>query len=147
MKKVFRNLLLLLITAVTVFALAACGGPTMEEVVGEYEMSDVSVTIEYEGATITAGKEYFKYFTMTFKEDGTTTLSAEYSTGEKYNAKGTYTCGGGKIRVTTTENGVSATEIYNYKDGVITFKTNIRQQGMSMSMSMELTKVVTETNV
>ena len=147
MKKLFRNLSLMFIAAIMVFALAACGGPTMEEVVGEYEMTDVSVTITYEGTTINAGKENFKYFTMTFKEDGTATVSSEYATGEKYSSTGTFTCGNGKIQVTTTENGVTATETYKYSDGVITFQTHLSQMGMTISMSIELTKVVTETFV
>lgn len=125
-------------------ALAACGGPTMEEVVGEYEMTDVSVTVDYEGTAITAGKEFFDYFRMTLKEDGTAIVSAKYSTGDTYSQSGTYTCGGGKIRMTTTENGVSVTEKYKYSDGVISFETSVATPKMKISMSIALTKLIEE---
>ncbi len=144
MKKVFGTIWLTLIAAAMMVALVACGGPTMEEVVGEYEMSDVSVTIDYEGTTITAGKEFFKYFRVTFNEDGTAKVSAKYANGTTYTQTGTFTCGGGKIRMTTEENGVSVTENYKYSDGIITFKTTMKQPGTTISMSIELTKVTTE---
>ena len=144
MKKTFRAVWLALIAAIMVFALAACGGPTMEEVVGEYEATSVEISITMGDTTITAGKEYYQYFKMEFKEDGTATVSAKYQDGSTYSSSGTFTCGGGKIRVTTSENGISVTETYSYSDGVITFKMNASQQGMTIKGTIELTKVNAE---
>ena len=113
--------------------LSACVDPSLKEVKGTYEMTEISGNMN--GTQIT--KDMYEYFRIILDGKGKATVESKGSGvgAISYSASGTYTYKDGKINVTTRSGSQKVTETYDYEDGVITY--TVSQQGMSLSVKFE----------
>ncbi len=89
------------------------------EVAGTYNMTSCSGTAN--GTAIT--EDNYEYFTLILEMNGKATVKSKgkgFNTSS-YEASGLYEYEDGKIKLTSTTNGVTVTEEYEYEDGVITY--------------------------
>ena len=118
-KLVFVALAMLMLCVVS---LAACVDPSLKEVEGTYEMTDISGTMS--GIEVTPDMyEYFRII-LDGKGNGKVQSKGKGIGTAEYEAEGTYTYKDGKIKFTTKNSAIRATEIYDYADGVITYTLN-----------------------
>ena len=123
---------------IALFSLAACAD--YSEVAGTYEMTSISGTVN----GVSVNKNMYEYFRIILTKDGKGTVQSKGAGvgTAAYEAKGTFTYSKeeGKIRFTTRSGAATATEEYDYADGVITYSINA--QGMNFTIKLTL---VTET--
>lgn len=121
MKKLGRILIcVFLITALCV-SFAACN-KNLKEVAGTYELDEVSGYVINNGQRIDISNDSYEYFTLTLDKKGNATVKSKGAgTTVTVEASGEYTYKDGKISLTTTQGGLSVTEIYDYADGYITY--------------------------
>ena len=113
--------------------LVACSAQLPDEIVGRYVLTSASGTVS--GVTIT--KDTYEYFELILEKNGSATVRSKGSAAGSpaYEATGTAVYEDGKIKFTTTNGSASATEEYDYSDGVITY--TVDAEGMSFRIVME----------
>lgn len=138
MKKFWVTICMALASLVALFSLAACAD--YSEVAGTYEMTSISGTVN----GVSVNKNMYEYFRIILTKNGRGTVQSKGSGvgTAAYEAKGTYTYSAkdGKIRFTTRSGLATATEEYDYADGVITYTVDTQDMNFTIVLTL-----VTET--
>ena len=136
-----KKLLSVLLVAIMVISLASCFGGINEDAVGVYEMTAISGTVTANGVTTELGTDLYEYYTITLNKDGSAVVKAKGSqTSIEMEQEGTWKFEDGKVKLTSENQGVKVTEVMDWKDNVITYKTTQEGQGMKLDFELTLTK-------
>jgi hypothetical protein len=141
MKKILSLTLAVFLIAACLLTLASCGAAS--EVVGTYEMSSISGAITYAGQTVTIDEDYFDYYRITLKKDGTYKGESKAADSTaKIEQEGTweYDEETGKLTVKSTEDGTTVIEEMTWKEGVITYNAELSEGGVKLKMRLKLEK-------
>ena len=113
-----------------------------KEVVGVYEMANVSGTINQNGFVTNLDVSLYEYYRITLKEDGSALVESKgTSSSAIYEAEGTWEWSDGKIKLKTTQSGITVTEVMDWADGVITYKAYQESAGIKIDMVLTLERV------
>ena len=130
-------IILVAVLALTVVCLTACTDPSLKEVEGTYELTSITGG-ESLGVTVDA-YDYFRIIldgkgngTVEFKVAG---LSLKQSSTGKYKYKN------GQIEFTVKNGSTSATETYDYADGVITYVMEMPNGYSTINITLKFTRV------
>ena len=139
MKKTWTIALVVVLTLGCVMAFAACAN---REIVGVFEMEEISGTLEMNGRTTTLDKSLYEFYTIEFKNDGTVLMRAKgaNTVNQTIETEGTWTMSGNTVKVKSTQNGLSVVEEMTYEDGVLTYTTKQSGGGVSIDMTLTLKK-------
>lgn len=126
-KRWYVALLAALMAVVLCFSVG-CG--EYGEVAGTYEMRSISGNIN--GVTI--DESYYEYFRIILKANGDGKVQSKGSAAGSvaYEAEGTFVYENGEIRFTTKNGSANTTEVYLYKDGVITYQADLPQMKFTL---------------
>ena len=140
-----KRLVAIFLTAVlvlgSVMALASCNDANPKDMVGVYELSDISGSITANGQTTALSKDLYEYYTIELKDGGAATVkSAGAGFSVEYEEEATWKYEDGKLKITSKPQGVEVTEVMDIKDGVITYETTQSTGGTVISMKIVLEK-------
>ena len=112
-----------------------------KEIVGVYEMTDISGSMSANGQTISLSKDLYEYYRITFNEDGTAKVESKgVGNTAKIEQEATWEWDDGKIEFKSTTQGVTVVEELDWNDGVITYTSTQSAQGITITMDITLTK-------
>lgn len=131
MKKVWKAIVLAMVSALIVISFAACADPALKEVAGTYEMTSVSGTVN----GVNVSTSMYEYYRIILDEKGNATVQSKANGGSSYEAKGTYKYKDGKILLTTKSGAAKVTEEMDYEDGVITYKVDMEQMKFTLVLT------------
>ena len=139
-----KKLLAIILSVVTCFAclslVSSCANNS--KCVGTYEMVSITGTMTYNGQTTQLDESLYEYYRITLNKDGTALVESKgNNTTSKIENEGTWEYKNNKVRLKSTQAGITVVEEMDWKDGVITYVANQSGQGMEISMNLVLEKV------
>ncbi|MBE5742780.1 MAG: hypothetical protein E7360_05670 [Clostridiales bacterium] len=139
-----KKLLAIILSVVTCFAclslVSSCGNNS--KFVGTYEMVSITGTMTYNGQTTQLDESLYEYYRITLNKDGTALVESKgNNTTSKIENEGTWEYKNNKVRLKSTQAGITVVEEMDWEDGVITYVANQSGQGMEISMNLVLEKV------
>lgn len=112
-----------------------------KEIVGVYEMTDISGSMSANGQTISLSKDLYEYYRITFNKDGTAKVESKaVGNTAKIEQEATWEWDDGKIELKSNPQGVTVVEELDWNDGVITYKATQSAQGITIVMNITLKK-------
>ncbi len=144
MKK-FLSIALVLIISVSCLAFTSCSllGGAKEDVVGVYEMTEISGTVKYGGTTYPLSEDLYEYYRITLNEDGTAIIEAKGNGSSAIREEGTWEYDKPELNVISNRGGYKVVERMELKDGIITYSAPAQYDsltGMTIEMNMTLEK-------
>ena len=124
MKKLLTVLILIALCLSCMTVMISCDIMNIgikKEIVGVYEMTDISGSMSANGQTISLSKDLYEYYRITFNKDGTAMVESKAVGNDlKVEQEGTWEWDDGKIELKSNTQGVTVVEELDWNDGVIT---------------------------
>ena len=138
MKKTLAIVLALVMLLTASVTLISCSNKNPNNVVGVYEMTDISGTLTNNGQVTQLSKDLYEYYTITLEKGGKATIaSAAKGSSSEIKQEATWEYEKGELRITSAPQGINVTEIMELKDGVITYETT-QQLSATQKISMKI---------
>lgn len=143
MKK-FLSIVLVVIFSVSCLAFTSCGllGGG-DDIVGVYEMVEVSGTVTYGGTTYPLSEDLYEYYTITLNEDGTAIIDAKGNGSSAIREEAKWEYDEPDLEIISNRGGYNVVEKMQLKDGVITYDMPAQYDsltGMTIEMNLVLEK-------
>ena len=141
MKKTVFALILMIIAV----SFTACSSPDVSEIVGTYDLIELTGTLTYGETEYELDKDSYEYYQIILREDGTACIrSKSLFTMADVSREVTWKYSFGSIKITGKKEGNELTEKLRLKDGVLIYTTNVSDDSSALSLRLVLKKQETE---
>lgn len=136
-----KKLLAVLLILATTVVLISCNTPDTDELVGTYELSELTGTLTYDDTEYQLDKDAYEYYYIILREGGTALIrSKSIFTMSDSTVEGTWKYSFGSVKITGKKEGNTITEKLYFDDGVLTCNTNVSDEGSTLKMKLTFTK-------
>ena len=137
MKRLFPTVMLLCV----ILSLFSCSSPDVSEIVGTYDLIELTGTLTYGETEYELDKDSYEYYQIILREDGTACIrSKSLFTMADVSREGTWKYSFGSIKITGKKEGNELTEKLRLKDGVLIYTTNVSDDSSALSLRLVLKK-------